>query len=78
MKSVGPSYDRCMDELDAQSCQTLFMAVPGTGQVTVDLPADCYGVLSTQVARRGEADPGLLESTLLAGAIRRTASARTR
>jgi hypothetical protein len=77
-KSVGPSYDRCMDELDAQSCETLFPVDQSTGHQTVDLPADCNGVLSTQAARRGEVDPGLLENTPLAGAIRGMARARAR
>jgi hypothetical protein len=49
-KSVKPGYDRCIDQLDAQSCQTLFPTDSGTGDRTLELPADCSGVLLTQSA----------------------------
>jgi hypothetical protein len=34
-KSVGPSYDRCMDQLDALSCQILFPRDQATGEHAV-------------------------------------------
>jgi hypothetical protein len=43
--SVGPSYDRCVDELQSDSCGVLFPTDPSTGQPTIRLPADCMGVI---------------------------------
>jgi len=76
-KSVGPSYDRCMDQLDELSCQILFPWDQDTGEQALILPADCHGVLSMEAAR-GEVDPAALVSTPLAGAIRGMDSARAR
>lgn len=54
-KSVKPSYDRCVDLLNDQSCQTLFPADPDTGDQTIALPTECNGVVVTQSAG-GEID----------------------
>jgi hypothetical protein len=49
-KSVKPSYDRCIDQLNEQSCRMLFPIDPDTGDQTTELPAECSGVLVTQSA----------------------------
>lgn len=54
-KSVKPSYDRCIDQLNEQSCRVLFPTDPDTGDQTLELPAECSGVLVTQSAA-GERD----------------------
>lgn len=51
IKSVKPSYDRCVDSLNEQSCKTLFPADPMTGEQTVELPDECNGVLSMETMR---------------------------
>lgn len=48
IKSVSPSYDRCIDLLNEQSCNILFPTDPATGDQKLELPAECRGVLSTQ------------------------------
>ena len=55
VKSVKPSYDRCIDLLNGQSCNTLFPPDPTTGSQMLKLPVECNGVLSTQSAY-GEVD----------------------
>lgn len=55
VKSVKPSYDRCIDSLSEQSCRTLFPADPMTGEQTAELPDECNGVLSMETMR-SEAD----------------------
>jgi hypothetical protein len=47
-KSVTPSYDRCIDQLDEQSCRVLFPIDPNTGHQALELPAECSGVLVMQ------------------------------
>jgi hypothetical protein len=76
VKSVGPSYDRCMDQLDDQSCPILFPRDQDGDQALI-LPADCNGVLLMEAAR-GEVDPAALVSTPLAGAIRGVTGAGAR
>lgn len=49
-KSVKPSYDRCIDQLNEQSCRMLFPIDPNTGDQALELPAECNGVLVTQLA----------------------------
>lgn len=49
-KSVKPGYDRCIDQLNAQSCPVLFPIDPGTGDQMLALPTECSGVLLTQSA----------------------------
>ena len=44
-KQVSMTYDRCIQQLKADSCQTLFPTDPQTGQVTLVLPTDCMGVI---------------------------------
>jgi hypothetical protein len=44
-KSVTPSYDRCIDQLDGQSCRILFPTDSTTGDQSLTLPAECSGVL---------------------------------
>ena len=52
IKSVTSSYDHCIDLLHEQSCQTLFPRDPDTGDQSLELPAECSGVLSTQSTSR--------------------------
>ncbi len=52
VKSVTSSYDRCIDQLNEQSCQTLFPRDPDTGDQALVLPTECSGVLSTQSTSR--------------------------
>jgi hypothetical protein len=73
-KSVGPSYDRCLDQLEAQSCQALFPTDPDTGEQTLTLPVDCESVLSTESAR-GELEPILQVNTPFDRALHGMASA---
>jgi hypothetical protein len=71
-RSVGPTYDRCMDELDAVSCSALFPTDPATGEQTASLPPDCNGVISSQAARR-QIEPGFERSTPLDDTLRSAA-----
>jgi len=50
-KSVGASYDECMDLLNQQSCHTLFSTDARSGEITIELPSACFGVLSTEAGR---------------------------
>jgi hypothetical protein len=47
---VSLSYDRCIDQLNEQSCRVLFPTDPDTGDQALELPAECNGVLLTQSA----------------------------
>lgn len=67
VKSVGGTYDACLDQLDSQSCQQLF-PTSSTGTPTATLPSACMGVLSTQ-SSRGDA-PTLPASTSLPVGLR--------
>jgi hypothetical protein len=44
-KQVGATYDRCIQQIKADSCPTLFQTDPNNGQVNLVLPADCVGVI---------------------------------
>lgn len=44
VKSVGDSFDSCMDKVETNSCATLFPR-DSQGEVSLVLPADCNGVL---------------------------------
>jgi len=44
-KSVSASYNRCIDQLNNDSCQILFPTDPQTGQQSLVLPADCMSVI---------------------------------
>lgn len=46
-KSVSTSYDRCIDQLQTNSCTVLFPINPTTGQPQLRLPADCMQVILT-------------------------------
>lgn len=46
-KSVSASYDRCVDQLQADSCPVLF-PLDAQGQPTLKLPADCMSVVLTR------------------------------
>lgn len=52
-KAVSSSYDRCIDQLQAGSCSSLFPVNPQSGQPEIRLPADCMSV----VLSRTEAAP---------------------
>lgn len=47
-KTVSASYDRCIDQLNADSCSVLFPPDPQTGQPSLTLPADCMSVILTR------------------------------
>lgn len=49
-KSVSASYDRCVDQLQTNSCPVLFPTNPQTGQPEIRLPADCMQVILTREA----------------------------
>ncbi|HEY5951201.1 MAG TPA: hypothetical protein VIV40_37170 [Kofleriaceae bacterium] len=48
VKAVSASYDRCMDQLAADSCPVLFPIDPQTGGPMLELPADCMSVVLTR------------------------------
>ena len=45
VKAVSASYDRCIDQVDSFACPVLFPFDPQTGGPTLELPADCMGVV---------------------------------
>jgi hypothetical protein len=49
-KDVSSSYDRCIAQLEADSCALLFPTDPQTGDPSLDLPADCMGVILVREA----------------------------
>jgi hypothetical protein len=67
-KSVGKSYDECVDLLNQQSCRTLFPTDARSGAIMFDLPEACFGVLSTEA---GHGNPGSVPgaSTLTANPL---------
>jgi hypothetical protein len=46
-KQVSASYDRCIDQLEGNSCAVLFPVNPTNGQAQLRLPADCMQVILT-------------------------------
>ena len=56
-KSVSATYDRCIDQLNADSCQVLFPPDPDTGEPTLMLPADCMSVILTREAPPAAQNP---------------------
>jgi hypothetical protein len=46
-KDVTSSYDRCIDQLNGASCNVLFSTNPTTGELQLQLPADCKGTILT-------------------------------
>jgi len=67
-KSVSMSYDQCLDMVGAQSCPTLFPTDMQSGEIMLDLPDTCSGVLSTQ-AGRGNLTPTLGTPTRTANSL---------
>ena len=49
-KKVSASYDRCMSQLQTNSCSVLFPTNPQTGQPEIRLPADCQSVILARTA----------------------------
>jgi hypothetical protein len=49
-RSVSASYDRCVEQLQTNSCAALFPTNPSTGQPEIRLPADCMSVILTREA----------------------------
>jgi len=46
VKSVKSTYDRCIDQINMDTCAVLFPPDPNNNnQPTLTLPADCQGVL---------------------------------
>jgi len=54
VKSIGETFDDCMDQIDARSCQSLFPTVSG-GMASISLPQACSGVLSDHSSRSAAA-----------------------
>jgi hypothetical protein len=48
-KAVSASYDRCVDQLQSNSCTALFPVNPQTGEPLLRLPADCMQVILMRV-----------------------------
>jgi hypothetical protein len=48
-KKVSASYDRCMDQLNSDSCDVLFPP-DQNGQPSLTLPADCNSVILERTA----------------------------
>jgi len=46
-KKIGPTFDRCIQQIKEDSCQILFPTDPNTGQMALSLPADCNGVIQS-------------------------------
>jgi hypothetical protein len=44
-KQVGATYDSCVQQIKGDTCPVLFPADPQTGAHSVNLPADCNGVI---------------------------------
>jgi hypothetical protein len=43
--AVSSSYGRCIDQVDRNSCDSLFPVNPESGQPELALPADCEAVI---------------------------------
>jgi hypothetical protein len=50
VKTVGATYDRCVDHINKDSCDTLFPVDPDTGDRESVAPADCVSVFTTRTA----------------------------
>lgn len=46
-KKIGPTFDRCIQQIKGDSCQVLFPTDPQTGMTALSLPADCRGLIET-------------------------------
>lgn len=44
-KDVSATYDRCITQLESNSCSVLFPTDPQTGEPSIRLPADCMEVI---------------------------------
>ena len=44
-KRVSATYNRCIQQIQGDGCQILFPADPQSGGHSLDLPADCNGVI---------------------------------
>jgi hypothetical protein len=57
-KSVSASYDRCVSQINADSCSVLFPVDPQTQQPKLVLPADCMSVILARTFQPTPADDG--------------------
>lgn len=64
-RSVSASYDRCISQLETNSCSVLFPIDPQTGAPSLRLPADCMQVILVR-----EAPPSRLADGPLTDATR--------
>ena len=62
-KEVSVSYDRCISQLQGDSCAILFPVNPQTGNPQLVLPADCKAVILT---REAPASPAPASSAMMA------------
>lgn len=51
-KRVSATYDRCMSQLESNSCAVLFPTNPQSGSRELALPADCMSVILTATSAR--------------------------
>lgn len=49
-KAVSASYDRCLSQIEGNSCSVLFPVDPSNGQRVLQLPADCNEVILVREA----------------------------
>lgn len=61
-KKVGTTYDRCIQQIKGDSCQVLFPPDPQTGEITLELPADCNSVI--QMFEPADPTPAFASSPL--------------
>ena len=55
VKAVSATYDRCVDQLQAAGCPSLFPIDPQTNQPALQLPADCMGVVLSRTTAAPDA-----------------------
>jgi hypothetical protein len=62
-KAVSATYDRCISQLQSNSCSVLFPINPQTGEPELELPADCNQVILQRTV------PGVSEWSSLVGEV---------
>ena len=65
-KEVSASYDRCMDQVESNSCAVLFPTDPDTGEPALSLPADCNSVILVREASPSGGPDGVLSNVMRA------------
>ena len=65
-KEVSASYDRCMDQVESNSCAVLFPTDPDTGEPALSLPADCNAIILVREASPSGGPDGVLSNVMRA------------